>query len=537
MKPEHPSAEIYKGAFILTVAALLTKILSAIYRVPFQNIVGDVGFYIYQQVYPFYGVVLVLSTYGFPVVISKLYVERAVRQDTEGIKKLYFLAVLVLSLLGITAFFTLFFGANALSAYMKDPQLAILFKTISFVFLLFPMLSLLRGNFQGKGEMFPTAVSQVGEQLFRVMTILMAAFFLTKHGQSLYVVGSGAMFGSITGGMISLLILLAFIRFRRDKVNRLVYTWKDLKGSRKIAKALIIQGFAISISSMILIFIQLADSLNLYSLLLSAGINGEAAKELKGIYDRGQPLIQIGTVITTSLSLSLVPLISSAKLRKQTNQLIGKIRFALQIGLFIGVGASIGLWSIMEPTNKMLFENGSGTHVLSVLSLMIVSSSLIMTCTAILQGLGFTLYPAFVILCGFCVKYAVNIVFIPLWGIMGAAIASNASLLFILLLLFIKLRIELKESIFTLRSIFLIGFAGIMMMLVLKGYLSLTNLLYGAKETSRRFACFQALSSIFIGGYTFLFFVIKVALFKEEELSLLPFGKKILLLIPKKSRR
>ncbi len=61
-----------RGAFILTLAALFTKILSAFYRIPYQNIAGDVGFYIYQQVYPFYGIFLALSTYGYPVAISKL---------------------------------------------------------------------------------------------------------------------------------------------------------------------------------------------------------------------------------------------------------------------------------------------------------------------------------------------------------------------------------------------------------------------------------------------------------------------------------
>ena len=76
MKPVADSKELMKGAMILTLAALVTKILSAVYRVPFQNIVGDIGFYIYQQVYPFFGIVMVLSTYGFPVVISKLYTEQ-----------------------------------------------------------------------------------------------------------------------------------------------------------------------------------------------------------------------------------------------------------------------------------------------------------------------------------------------------------------------------------------------------------------------------------------------------------------------------
>ena len=78
---------------------------------------------------------------------------------------------------------------------------------------------------------------------------------------------------------------------------------------------------------MLLIFIQLADSLNLYSLLVDSGIGSDLAKELKGIYNRGQPLIQLGTVVATSMSLSLVPLITKEKMKKDAKVLSEKIHW------------------------------------------------------------------------------------------------------------------------------------------------------------------------------------------------------------------
>ena len=67
--------QLLKGAFILTFAAFLSKILSAVYRVPFQNFVGDLGFYVYQQAYPFYGVAMTLALTGFPQFLSKFLAE------------------------------------------------------------------------------------------------------------------------------------------------------------------------------------------------------------------------------------------------------------------------------------------------------------------------------------------------------------------------------------------------------------------------------------------------------------------------------
>ncbi|WP_082404144.1 oligosaccharide flippase family protein [Lacticaseibacillus sharpeae] len=63
---------LMRGAWILSLGALITKILSAVYRVPFQNLVGNTGFYVYQQVYPLYGLAVVLALSGGPVFISKL---------------------------------------------------------------------------------------------------------------------------------------------------------------------------------------------------------------------------------------------------------------------------------------------------------------------------------------------------------------------------------------------------------------------------------------------------------------------------------
>ena len=146
---------ILKGTLILTFAALLIKILSAFYRIPFQNIVGDVGFYIYQQVYPFYGIAVALSTYGFPIVISKLYTEEMAKEEQRNVKQLLLVSAVFLSAFGFLCFALLYGGAGWLANYMKDPGLTILFRMVSVVFLIMPVLSLLRGYFQGNGRYGP----------------------------------------------------------------------------------------------------------------------------------------------------------------------------------------------------------------------------------------------------------------------------------------------------------------------------------------------------------------------------------------------
>jgi O-antigen/teichoic acid export membrane protein len=538
VRPNRSSNEWFKGAFILTLGALITKILSAFYRVPFQNIVGDIGFYIYQQVYPFYGLALVLSTYGFPVIISKHFTELKEKNQMEKAFRFLALSYLVLSILGILSFLILYYGASWLANQMDDPGLTLLFRVISVVFLIFPIISVLRGYFQGMGNMIPTAVSQVGEQLIRVMTILTVAILFTKEGFSLYVVGSGAAFGSVTGGLVAILILITFFLKETRDANysfklRNIQLFFDLG---KVIKLLLIQGFAVCISSMVLIFIQLADSLNMLSLLVSNGIELEAAKGLKGVYDRGQPLIQLGTIVATSMSLSLVPVISSERMKTNETNLHGKIRFALQISLIIGAAATVGLLAIIQPTNVMLYENQAGSSVLAVLTTVIFFGSVTLTIIAILQGLGVMFFPAVVILLTFVLKYVLNILLITKFGPTGAAISTNVSMGLCVLLLWWKLAMVVRKPLVP--GVFLLKLTGtsMLMFFILKMYLVVVQLLDQWFDSDRLFAAIQAFGGVSIGGIAFILVILRLKMIQSEDLALLPFGSKLLYFQPRKEK-
>lgn len=539
MKPVNQSKALFRGAFILALAALITKILSAVYRIPFQNIVGDVGFYIYQQVYPFYGLAIVLATTGFPVVISKLYAEQREKRDPEKTRRLLFISFIILQLFGLLCFLILYFGAGYIASWMDDEKLAILLKVVSIVFLLFPIVSILRGYFQGKGDMLPTALSQVGEQLIRAFTILFFAYSLTQLGYSLYLIGGGAMFGSITGMMISAIILFTFLYIRKEW--RIIAPRKGmLKGYQRevsvIFKTLTFQGLTICISGMLMIFIQMADAMNLYSLLTENGYEKDMAKAVKGVFDRGQPLIQLGTIVSASMSLSLVPLITSARIKKDISFLQDKIQLAIRISIVIGVGASVGLWAIIEPVNIMLFEDNSGSSVLGILSFVILLSSIITTIIAIMQGVGSLLFPAAVVLATFPLKYILNALFVPIFGTMGAAFATLITLALVCLLLYVKFKRLQSSTVLTVHFLGTLLTAALLMILLLKGCLALTNMITIPDGTERLMAAIQALGCAFLGGFLFLFIIIRGGVFLEKELSLFPFGSKLSLLLPKKNR-
>ena len=130
-----------------------------------------------------------------------------------------------------------------------------------------------------------------------------------------------------------------------------------------------------------------------------------AAKEWKGVYDRGQPLLQLGTVVANSLSLSIVPLVSSYVKKNLESELISKIKLTLRVSVTIGVAATVGLICIMNPVNQMLFTDVKGSTTLSIFSISILFSSIIMTLTAIIQSLNFYKAPVMIVLAGIVSKW------------------------------------------------------------------------------------------------------------------------------------
>ncbi len=508
------------GALLLTMAGLLSKILSAMYRVPYQNIAGDIGFFIYQQVYPFYGIALSLSLYGFPVIISKMISE--VKEDPKGSERaILTCSVCTLLFFGLIIFMILYGFSTKLAILMGDPMLNLPIKTVSFSFLLLPLLAVSRGYFQGHENMVPTALSQIVEQLIRVATILGFTYYLVSEGFSFYEVGAGAAFGSITGGFAALAVLLVF---RRRIIGAII--WKEYIAifSKKSLKSfpfstLIISSMAICTTGLTLVLLQLVDSFTLYSLLIKSGQGTYESMVAKGVYDRGQPLLQLGVVLATSLSLSLVPTIARAVVNKNKALILEKSRLALKLSLITGTGSVLGLISIMKYTNLMLFKDMIDSNVLSVLSMTILFSSLSLTASAILQGIGNIRLTAIFVLIGILIKWILNGWLVPVYGTLGAAFSSVLAVVVIAGLTSLKLQRSLNtRSLYQVEDIIKIALAGGGMWVTLQGYEWVYFSLFPLNN-SRLISSVFALSSVLVGGIIFLGLIVLLKTFHEKELS------------------
>ncbi|WP_227397268.1 putative polysaccharide biosynthesis protein [Jeotgalibacillus aurantiacus] len=506
------SQTMVKGAAVLTLAAVISKILSALYRVPFQNMTGDIGFYIYQQVYPFYGLLIALCTYAFPVMVSRILIEH--EEDRERIFKLL---GLVLAGTGLVWFLALYLGAPLIAEWMGDPMLEPLIRLSAWPFLLLPFLAGGKGWFQAQNNMVPSAVSQVTEQLVRVTIILAATFVLTAHGASLYTIGEGAVVGSTVGLAVGVLLLLYLGRVQL-KGQSFALSFK--KGDRAIFRALIVRGTAMGMVSMLLILYQMMDALNVYSLLTGYTGSAEEAKTVKGVYDRGQPLIQIGIVAATSLSLAVVPMIAADMERNRIVEVKKKAALALKTGIVFGAAASIGLMNIIRPLNTFLFQTDEGSRVLALYVLAVLFASIALTVNAVLQGMGSYHIIAWLAAVSVAVKYILNDWLVPLFGTGGAAAATVLAILVVTVAAVLRLRAK-------------IGFllTGRFYMRLLLGLIVMTVVVQGLlwlwPDGSRLSAAAVSILAAAVGAWSFFVVSWSRDLFTKEEAAQIPFGRKL----------
>jgi polysaccharide transporter, PST family len=496
-----------KGAAILGAASLLSKMLGLIYRIPYQNITGDLGYYVYTQVYPLYSVLLILATAGFPIAISKIVSEKLAVGDMNGVRKVFKVSLFTLLVTGIIFFLLVYMGAGWIASLMGDSDLIVPIRSVSYALLIVPVMAAMRGYFQGHQNMLPTALSQITEQFVRVTTIIVLAYWFMKTTGNAYNAGAGAVFGAFTGALGGFFILV--LLWRKNKNTQVGFAQKT--GIRyapettwEVIKRIMFYAIPICFGALVLPLLQLSDAFTVSNLLMQSGIPQDEANILKGIFDRGQPLVSFGAFFATALSLSLVPSISEAQAKKANAMIRSRAELAMRLTLLIGLPTTIGLALVAEPVNVMLYQNNRGTTTLIVLSFTTIFSTLGITSAGILQGLGKVMLPARNLLIGVIIKVALNIILIPKLGITGAAaatvIAYSISTLLNLIAVSKYAYVRFGFSEFLLKPLFAVGIMGLIVLFVEK--LSM-DALFGIITSYRLYYSVVGVTSVVIGALVY----------------------------------
>ncbi|RXZ79281.1 polysaccharide biosynthesis protein [Paenibacillaceae bacterium] len=422
-----------RGAALLGGAALFCKVLGTVQKVPLQNLAGDRVFGIYNAVYPFYQLLLYLTTAGFPVAVSLLVAERRQAGDVRGMRLAAVMGALLLGIAGLVGFVLMWSAADWTAAFIGDKDASQSIRAAALALWVVPAAGALRGYFQGLQQMAPSALSQVSEQLVRVAVMLSLLFAGLAAGWSPAGLAAGAMAGSAAGGFAGLIVMLLFWRREMQRHSVVVPAGSatadktGLASRKSTARNLVKLALPVAVGSLAVPIAGLVDAFTVPRLLGASGMSGSEAMTQFGLYSRGQPLVQLVVMVAGTAASALVPLLVAARAAGSRLQIEASGELAMRLAWWIGAAASLGLALLAGPVNVMLYADNQQALTFTLIGCTALAGTLNAVSTALLQGLGAVRAPAAFLLIAALLKVLLNAALVPLLGIAGAAYAGIAA--------------------------------------------------------------------------------------------------------------
>lgn len=411
-----------KGAMILTIAGLLVKVIGAISKVIVARILGGEGVGLYQMAYSLYQLIISIGAAGLPVAISIMVARKVGQDDIRGARHIFKVALITMGIIGSLLSLT-FYGAIPYiieTGVITDSRAEGALVAVAPAIVIVSILACFRGYFQGFQNMLPTGISQVCEQLARVIVMVGAAMYFLPQGIEL--ASSRAALSSSIGVTLGLLVLLYY--YKRE--TQTIVESAPLESPKVIIKELILLAFPVAIANIMIPLIGAIDLWLVPQQLMLTGYGKEEATTAFGyLTGMATSLISLPVIVTMSLATSLVPAISRLDLHADLEEIHHRMETALRMTNLVTIPAFVGLCVLATPISMMMFNTPHAGGAIAVLSASIWLLGLQQITTGALQGLGRTALPMWTLLLGAAVKVLLNLYLTPLWGIEGAAWATN----------------------------------------------------------------------------------------------------------------
>ncbi|MEN1968163.1 polysaccharide biosynthesis protein [Lentibacillus sp. N15] len=512
------SNNIVRGTMLLTGATFLSKFLGMIYFIPFNELVGATGVTLYSYAYIPYNIFISISTVGVPLAVSKFVSKYNSLGDYRTGLRMFRTGMLLMAVTGLLAFFVLFFSAEPLAHLMittKDAgtisaaDVAMVIRMVSFALLIIPAMSLVRGFFQGYQSMGPTAISQVVEQIIRIVFLLGAVYIVLVllDGTISTAVGF-ATFSAFIGALASCIVLWVYWQKRKTHINQQVQqqeqtyqiSTKDLIVELfRYAGPFVVVGIATSLY-------QLVDQFTFERAMAAIDkSNWEVA--YSAINGNGHKLIIIPVTIATGLSLAILPALTKTFTQKNWSSLYQQINQALQIVMVLVIPAAVGLLMLSDIIYGALFGL---KHIeitgplLAWYAPVALLFALFTVSASILQGINQQRFAVISLSAGLLLKILFNIQLIYTFGakgaIFGTGLAVGIAVLLNLWRVVVSIGFPLKQ---TIKRTILIGIFSLIMALVL-WFVEWVVGMFLPYESNRLAAVIMLIVGVVVGGGVYL---------------------------------
>lgn len=517
-----------EGAFISTFSILICKIIGLLYVIPFYSLIGNKGGALYSYAYSIYAIFLSLSTCGIPLAISKNISEynelgyHKAKNDVYKIGKYVILGLGLLSCLILLIFAPniayLIIGNVEGGNTIEDVSTAI--RIVSLSLLIVPSLSVTRGYLNGHKMILPTSISEVLEQVVRVLVIVVGSFLTIKvfnlpTNVAVYIAVAGAGIGAL----VALIYLKLKLKRNKDAIvneseNEPEYRKKD------IFKKIVLYALPFVVIDLIRSAYGMVDSFTVVKTMVNLGYDVSVAETTIGVLSTwATKLNMIVASVALGFVTSLIPNIAGSAAKKDLKDVNNKINESYKTLLFVVLPMTIGLSFLAQPVWVAFY--GYNSLSIGIFKYYILQAIIFCVYTIALnlaQSMNQSKISLGSLLVSFLLKIVLNIPMMKLFVMMGieayyAPIITNILVqgsitLFIMLALKHKFKFDYKD---TTKAILKMLLTLTIMVLILSGL----SLIIPLTVTSRLKAILTIIPYILVGAAIYIGMSYKIGLLND----------------------
>lgn len=386
--------KMIRGSAWMTAGSVMSRILGAVYILPWWIWMGSSAYAanaLFTKGYQIYSIFIIISTAGIPGAVSKQIARYDAMGEYKTSMRLFWHGMLATSIMGLVSASLMWLFAPILAD--GDANMIPIIHSLSAALVVIPLLSIMRGFFQGHSEMAPSAISQFVEQFVRVAYMLVTAYAIMKMGNHDYVHAVtqstfAAFIGAIAGAALLWLLFLKrlpAIRRRNAQSKNEVHV-----SVNQLLMDIVRQAVPFIIMDSAITWYYLIDQYTFFKGMHS--LYDVTTTQLNVYYatyaGNANKLIMIIVSLATAMSVTAIPLLSGAITKHDYKAVSQQISNVLQLFLIVMLPAAFGMAAIAHPLYVVFYGyNELGFKMLTVSCVLAIFLGLFTILAALLQGL------------------------------------------------------------------------------------------------------------------------------------------------------
>lgn len=389
---------------VLASAAILSRIIGLIYRIPLTSIIGDLGNNYYGCAWDIYNIFLLISSYSLPMAVSRIVSDYRSKGESKNAYRVLKCAFLFAMFAGAAACAVIFFGARFITGTVFQTPLSLYaLRVLAPTLFITAFLGVLRGFFQGMENMYPSAVSQVLEQLVNAFVSVLAAYFLAAKGESIGRVlaneegyhaaygAAGAALGTTAGAAFSLLFLYilykGFIRIWRKRMRR--------EHVKKVPNGILFRRMMLTIlpflAASVLFNINIVIEQGIFKHMMKDAADAQQVALWWGVFSgKFRTLVNLPIAIAAAIGAACIPSITASYVKERQEDAAEKAELAIRFSMLVAFPSSFVLMLLSAPLMEFLFQDVQplASGLLLAGGVTVIFYSLSTVTASILQGIG-----------------------------------------------------------------------------------------------------------------------------------------------------